>query len=198
MVSKTNVDASCTNVRVLALENPDIADDSESEERRDWSNNGDTAKQVPFLYEAKYAYRKMCTSIHNIVDEYWWDVDNNIHCIWNALHRIVANGITAYMILRRLFFLNDANGIKEIENEKRNKNKTKAMNSTKFRKMHWWSEITDFVYLILSSHCNFIIRSSQVNMPSFHLDETFMRVFSAIRKICWGNDDSFRNTICYE
>lgn len=49
MVSSTNVDASCTKVRALALENPDIADDSESEERRDWSNKGDTAKQEPLF-----------------------------------------------------------------------------------------------------------------------------------------------------
>lgn len=34
-VSNTNVDASWTNVRALALEKPDIADDSESEERLD-------------------------------------------------------------------------------------------------------------------------------------------------------------------
>lgn len=35
IVSNTNVDASCTKVRALALENPEIADDSESEDRRD-------------------------------------------------------------------------------------------------------------------------------------------------------------------
>lgn len=35
MVSSTNVDASCKNVRALALEKPEIAEDSESEDRRD-------------------------------------------------------------------------------------------------------------------------------------------------------------------
>lgn len=60
IVSSTRVDASWTKVRALALEKPDIADDSESEERRDWSNNGDTAKRGPFYliwHEAKHAIR---------------------------------------------------------------------------------------------------------------------------------------------
>lgn len=42
IVSRTNVDASCTNVFVLALEKPEIADDSESEDRLDWSKVGKT------------------------------------------------------------------------------------------------------------------------------------------------------------
>lgn len=42
MVSRTSVDASCTNVFVLTLEKPEIADDSESEDRLDWSNVGIT------------------------------------------------------------------------------------------------------------------------------------------------------------
>lgn len=42
MVSSTSVDASCKNVRALALEKPEIAEDSESEDRRDWSNEEGT------------------------------------------------------------------------------------------------------------------------------------------------------------
>lgn len=42
IVSKTSVDASWTNVFVLALEKPEIADDSESEDRLDWSKVGTT------------------------------------------------------------------------------------------------------------------------------------------------------------
>lgn len=37
IVSRTNVDASCTYVLVLTLLKPEMADDSESEERLDWS-----------------------------------------------------------------------------------------------------------------------------------------------------------------
>lgn len=42
IVSKTSVDASWTNVFVLTLEKPEIADDSESEDRLDWSKVGTT------------------------------------------------------------------------------------------------------------------------------------------------------------
>lgn len=49
MVSSTNVDASCTKVRALALENPEIAEDSESEDRRDWSNEEGTNNRGPFM-----------------------------------------------------------------------------------------------------------------------------------------------------
>lgn len=45
IVSRTSVDASCTNVRALALEKPEIADDSESEDRRDWSNEEGTTNR---------------------------------------------------------------------------------------------------------------------------------------------------------
>lgn len=48
MVSSTNVDASCTNVRALALEKPEIAEDSESEDRRDWSNEEGNTNRGPF------------------------------------------------------------------------------------------------------------------------------------------------------
>lgn len=43
-VSSTSVDASCTNVRALALEKPEIADDSESEDRREWDMCGTTKR----------------------------------------------------------------------------------------------------------------------------------------------------------
>lgn len=49
MVSSTNVDASCTKVRALALEKPEIAEDSESEDRRDWSNEEGTNNRGPFV-----------------------------------------------------------------------------------------------------------------------------------------------------
>lgn len=39
-VSRTNVDASCKYVFVLADEKPERADDSESEDRLDWSSVG--------------------------------------------------------------------------------------------------------------------------------------------------------------
>lgn len=49
IVSKTNVDASWTNVFVLTLEKPEIADDSESEDRLDWSKVG-TTNLGPIFY----------------------------------------------------------------------------------------------------------------------------------------------------
>lgn len=49
IVSSTSVEASCTNVRALALEKPEIADDSESEDRRDESMLG-TTKRGPVVY----------------------------------------------------------------------------------------------------------------------------------------------------
>lgn len=59
MVSRTSVDASCTNVFVLTLEKPEIADDSESEDRLDWSNVGitnfcPTYCRIRFLYDTQF------------------------------------------------------------------------------------------------------------------------------------------------
>lgn len=47
-VSNTSVDASCTKVRALALEKPEIADDSEIEDRREWDMFG-TTKRGPIV-----------------------------------------------------------------------------------------------------------------------------------------------------
>lgn len=56
MVSSTSVDASCTYVLALALLKPDMADDSESEERRDWSRFGTCRRGAAHFYEMKHAH----------------------------------------------------------------------------------------------------------------------------------------------
>lgn len=50
IVSSTSVDASCTNVCALALENPEMAEDSESEDRRDISTEEGTTNRGPFVF----------------------------------------------------------------------------------------------------------------------------------------------------
>lgn len=56
IVSSTSVDASCTNVLALALENPEIAEDSESEDRRDRSIVGDTTNRGPFFVAILFVF----------------------------------------------------------------------------------------------------------------------------------------------
>lgn len=62
------MDASCTNVRALALENPEIAEDSESEDRRDWSNGEGTTNRGPsirfwFCFDGLFLALKLCSRI---------------------------------------------------------------------------------------------------------------------------------------
>ena len=50
IVSNTNVDASCKYVLVLADEKPEIADDSEIEDRLEWSSVGTTIFGPIYIY----------------------------------------------------------------------------------------------------------------------------------------------------
>lgn len=67
-VSSTSVDASCTNVRALALEKPEIADDSESDDRRDWSMLG-TTNRGPLFYWAV---------VMRNTDGTWWESGDSV------------------------------------------------------------------------------------------------------------------------
>lgn len=65
MVSSTRVDASCTNVFVLAVEKPEIAEDSEIEERLEWSNGGEMPERgpkTPILFHLLFGLHKSSSS----------------------------------------------------------------------------------------------------------------------------------------
>lgn len=85
IVSSTNVDASCTKVLALALENPEIAEDSESEDRRDWSKEEGTTIRGPFGFEFVFFFvffsRWICIGIF-VGIEIWYFVC--VCVFWNV------------------------------------------------------------------------------------------------------------------
>lgn len=116
IVSSTSVDASCTNVRALALENPEIAEDSESEDRRDWSNEEGTTNRGPsirfwFCFDGIYFW------YWNYVREYWFYAWFGI-C--NVLHNnnVINSGIRERNVWKRIFGYKK-NGKKEKEKRKK-------------------------------------------------------------------------------